>query len=205
EELRKALPAAWDKTWKTINPSGASDVEATVDAEPGRPDRTHIVIEPRSESNVKLVVTRAPVPKIDPGGTVDLRLDDVHGRFIFDNGTVTMNDVNVRFRGAPVQFSRGSVFVEDSGRFDLNVNDLWVKELRIDLDLRKKMPPLMSQFAQRLDDGKTFTARGDLKIGWSGILHEPAWCKWEKTLVVLNDNTLKTAISLEHIQGQIDN
>jgi hypothetical protein len=41
----------------------------------------------------------------------------------------------------------------------------------------------MAQFAHRLDDGKTFTARGDLKIGWSGIPGEPPgangkrpWC-----------------------------
>ena len=50
EELRTALPAAWEKTWKTINPSGACDVEATVDTEPDQPDQTHIVIAPRPTS-----------------------------------------------------------------------------------------------------------------------------------------------------------
>jgi hypothetical protein len=205
EELRKSLPAAWVKSWKTINPSGACDVEATVDTEPGRPDRTHIVIVPRAESSVRLEVTRAPQPRLDPGGTVELRLDDVRGRFVFDNGTVRMTDVSAQFRDAPVRFADGTVVVEDSGRFALGVSDLWVKEIRVDLDLRKKMPPLMAQFAHRLDDGRTFTARGDLKIGWSGIPDQPAWCQWEKTLVVFNDNTLKTGIPLEHIQGQLDN
>src|SRR5262249_55599913 len=66
------------------------------------------------------------------------------------------------------------------------------------------MPPLMAQFAKRLDDGRTFTARGNLKIGWSGRPGEPAWCQWDKTLVVFNDNTLKTGIPLEHIQGELD-
>ena len=76
-----------------------------------------------------------------------------------------------------MRFDHGTVFVENTGRFDLSVKDLWVKELRIDSDLRKKMPPLMAQFAQKLDDGQTFTARGDLKIGWSGQANEPAWCQ----------------------------
>ena len=206
QELRTALPGAWDKTWKTINPKGASDVEATVDVEPHKPDRTHIVIVPRPESSVRLEVKREPQPKhLDPGGVIDLRMDDVRGRFVFDNGTVTMNDVSVQFQGAPVQCDRGTVFVEDTGRFGLSVTDLWVKDIRIDRDLRKKMPPLMAQFAQRLDDGRTFTARGNLKIGWSGIEGQPAWCQWEKTLVVFNDNRLSTGIPLEHIHGEFNN
>ncbi len=206
QELRTALPRAWDKTWKTINPSGASDVEATVEVEPHKPDRTHIVIVPLPESSVRLEIARAPQPKhFDPGGMVELRMDDVRGRFVFDNGTVTMSDVSVQFRGAPVRCDHGTVFVEDSGRFDLSVTDLWVKDIRLDLDLRKKMPPLMAQFAQRLDDGRTFTARGNLKIGWSGIESQPAWCQWDKTLVVFNDNRLSTGIPLEHIQGELNN
>ena len=86
---------------------------------PGRPDHTHIVIVPRPESNVRLVVTRSPQPGIDPGGTIELPMEDVHGRFVFDDGKVTMHDVNFKFRGAPVKFSRGTVFLEDTGRFDL--------------------------------------------------------------------------------------
>ena len=206
QELRKALPDLWDKSWRTINPSGSCDIEAaTVDVEPGYPDRNHIVIVPRPESNVRLVFTRAPQPNIDPGGVVELRLDDVRGRFVFDNGTVAMSDVSVQFRGAPVRFDHGTVFVEDTGRFDLSIHDLWVKDIRIDNDLRQKMPPRMASFATRLDERRTFTARGNLKIGWSGLLSETAWCQWDKMLVVLNDNMLKTGIPLEHIQGQLEN
>jgi len=203
-ELKAALPPGWKKSWTTMNPSGASDVEAEVHVAPGEPDHTHIVIVPRPESNVRLEVTRSPQPRFDPGGTIELPMEDVHGRFVFDDGNVAMHDVNFKFRGAPVRFSRGTVFLQDTGQFDLNVNELWVEEIRFDLDLRKKMPPLMAQFALRLDDGRTFRARGDLQIGWSGVAAEPAWCKWKKTLVVFNDNTVKTGIPLEHIQGQID-
>ena len=94
--------------------------------------------------------------------------------------------------------------VEDSGRFALAVSDLWVKEIRFDSSLRKIMPPLMAQFALRLDDGRPFTARGNLQIGWSGVPGEPAWCRWDKTLAVFIDNTLKAGIPLEHIQGQLE-
>jgi hypothetical protein len=206
QELRKALPDEWEMSWRTINPSGSCDIEsATVDVEPNHPDRTHIVVVPRPESNVRLVFTRAPQPNIDPGGVVELRLEDVRGRFVFDNGTVAMSDVGVQFRGAPVRFDHGKVFVADTGRFDLSITDLRVQDIRIDHDLRNKMPPRMASFAKKLDEQRTFTAHGNLKIGWSGLPNETAWCQWDKTLVVLNDNTLKTGIPLEHIQGQLDN
>ncbi len=205
EELRIALPDEWDKSWKTINPKGACDIEsATVNFETGHPDQTHIVINPLPESNVRLLFTRVPQPNIDPGGEVDFRLDDVHGRFVFDNGTVTMNDVSVLFRGSPVRFPHGTVVVQDSGRFNLSVDELRVKDLRLDVDLRNKMPPRMAQFAMKLDDNRTFTASGNLKIGWSGRPDETAWCQWEKIKVVFNDNKLGTGIPLEHIQGELD-
>jgi hypothetical protein len=209
-ELKDALPLAWKKSWPTINPSGASDVVATVHVAPDEVDHTHAVnhthveIVPRPESNARLEVTRSPQPGIDPGGLIELPMEDIHGRFVFDDGRVTMHDVNFKFRGAPVKFSKGNVFLEDSGQFDLSVQELWVDEIRFDLDLRKKMPKLMGQFALRLDDGRTFRARGDLQIGWSGVECEPAWCKWKNTLVVFMDNSVRTGIPLEHIQGQLD-
>jgi hypothetical protein len=203
-ELREALPPAWRKSWRTINPSGASDVEAEVHVAPDQPEHTHIVITPRPESNVRLEVVRRAQPPLDPGGVIELPMEDVRGRFVFDDGKVVMHDVNFKFRGGPVKFSRGTVFVEDSGRFELGVNDLEIQKIRFDQDLRQKMPPLMADFALRLDDSRTFRARGDLQIGWTGTEGVPAWCRWKNTLVVLNDNTVKTGIPLEHIQGQLD-
>ncbi len=204
----RALPEEYKKAWQTINPLGFSDVTATVDVDPTphRPgNHTHIEIVPLPESTVRLLVMRSPQPRYhDPGGLMELRMDDVSGRFVFDDGLVTMTDASVEFRGAPVRFEHGTVRVEKTGRFDLGVKDLWIKGIRLDSDLRKKMPPLMAQFAQKLDDGRTFTARGNLKIGWSGVAHEPAWCSWDDVKVVLNDNTLKTGIPLEHIQGELD-
>jgi AsmA-like C-terminal region len=205
-ELRAALPEEYKRTWQTINPLGSSDVTATVDVDPRHgKNHTHIEIVPLPESTVRLLVVRSPQPRhLDRGGLIELRMDDVSGRFVFDDGLVTMSDVGVQFRGAPVRFESGTVRVEKTGRFDLAVKDLWIKGIRIDSDLRMKMPPLMAQFAQKLDDGRTFTARGDLKIGWSGVANDPAWCSWDKVKVVLNDNTLKTGIPLEHIQGELD-
>jgi len=204
DELKAALPPAWRKSWRTINPSGACDVEAEVHVAPGRPEHTHIVITPLPESNARLEVSRSPQPPIDPGGIIELPMDAVRGRFVFDDGWVTMHDVNFNFRGAPVKFTVGTVFVQDTGQFELKVENLWIEGIRFDTDLRKKMPPLMSQFARKLDDGRTFRARGDLQIGWSGEKDVPARCEWKNTLVVFNDNTLITGIPLEHIQGQLD-
>ncbi len=204
DDLRKSLQLAWQKTWSIINPTGASDVDATIHVEAGRPDSNHISIVPLRDSNVRLVIPRTPQPGFDRGGTFELRMENVHGRFDFDNGKVAMNDVNFHFHGAPVQFASGEVTVEDSGRFALAVSELWVKEIRLDSSLRAIMPPLMAQFALRLDDGRPFTARGNLQIGWSGENGKPAWCRWDNTRVVFIDNTLKAGIPLEHIQGQLE-
>ena len=205
-ELKDSLPAAWKKVWPTLNPSGSCDVEAEVHVAPFQPDHTHIVILPQRESNVRLEVTRAPQPPLDPGGNIELPMESVHGQFVCNDGKVTaMNDVSFNFRGAPVTFSRGTVFLQETGRFDLAVNELDVKDIRFDADLRKKMPPLMAQFALRLDDGHAFRARGNLRIGWTGEAGVPAWCSWEKTRVVFNDNTVRTGIPLEHIQGVVEN
>ncbi len=108
-ELQAALPEEWRKTWPTLNPSGACDVLARVHVEPGGPNRTQINITPCPETSLRLFITRSPQPGIDPGGSFELPMDDVHGHFDFDNGDVTMNQVNFSFRGSPVRFSRGSV------------------------------------------------------------------------------------------------
>src|SRR5262249_15993866 len=113
-ELQKSLPIAWRKTWPTINPSGACDVDAQVHVAPGAPERNEIKSTPLPESHLRLLVTRSPQPGIDPGGTVDLPMDGVSGQFVFYNRVVTMKDVHFSFRGAPVRFASGTVMLEDS-------------------------------------------------------------------------------------------
>jgi hypothetical protein len=204
DDLRRALQPAWQKTWRIINPMGSSDIDARIHVEPGRPDINHISIAPRPESSVRLVIQPTPLPGVDHGGTIELKMENVRGRFDFDNGKVTMSDVTFLFHDAPVQFEAGDVVVEDSGRFALNATDLRVREIHFDSNMRKIMPPLMAQFALRLDDGKPFTARGNLHIGWEGVIGQPAWCRWDHTLVLLIDNSIKSEVPLEHIQGQLE-
>ena len=78
-------------------------------------------------------------------------------------------------------------------------------KLRLDAELRTLMPPVMSQFARRLDDGRPFWLRGDLRIGWSGRSGEPARCDWSNGTIVLDGNTIQTGLPLEDLHGQFDN
>lgn len=206
EELRGALPPAWQKSWATLDPFGSSSVDATIKVLAGQEPRYHLVIVPGPASGVRLHYSRPPNPGVDPGGTFELRMEDVTGTFVFDNGPVEMSNVGFRFHGAPVRFTTGTVTVEDSGKFMLGVNDLWVKEIRLDNRLRKIMPPVMDQFARRFDDGRTFTLKGNLGLAWSGVLGEPVRCGWHNALVVFNDNAIQIqpGLSLEHIQGKLD-
>ncbi|WP_165232614.1 AsmA family protein [Aquisphaera insulae] len=205
EDLRRSLQPAWQKTWAIIDPQGTSKVDAAVFLEAGKPDRYHIAITPKpQESSVRLKLPRPAQPGVEPGAMTELRMEDVGGRFEFDNGKVRMTGVTFVFHDAPVRFEVGDVVVEDSGRFDLAVRELEVKDIRFGPNLRKVMPPLMAKFARRLDDGRPFRARGDLRIGWSGVSGEPAWCRWERMSVVLSDNSITSEVPLKHIQGQLE-
>lgn len=204
DQLRMALPQAWQTTWKTLRPTGSSTVDADIHVEPGK-ERYHLVIVPDSETRVELRLPRVPGPGVAPGETFDMPpMERVRGVFMFDNGDVTMSGVQFQFRGSPAKFATGTVTVKDNGQFLLHVKDLEVNDFRLDAPLRKIMPPVMSQFALRLDDGRTFRFRTDLGIGWSGLPGQPAWCTWEKALVVFTGNTIQTGLPLEHLQGQVE-
>ena len=40
-------------------------------------------------------------PASTPAALIDLPMENVHGRFVFDDGKVTMTDVNFMFRALP--------------------------------------------------------------------------------------------------------
>ena len=127
------------------NPIGSSDVDATIKIRPGQPDSYHLEVTPQQETGILLKVDRTARPGPEALPPLELRMDDVTGRFVFDNGTVSMQDVGFLFHGSPVRFARGQVQVEDSGQFKLGVKELWAEELRLDAGLRKIMPPVMAQ------------------------------------------------------------
>ncbi len=214
QQLRDALPAPWKLTWKTLNPTGASDLVATVHAEPGKPERSKIEIHPRPQTGVTLRFNPVTTPGGKGGGSapvaLELRMDDVNGQFVYDTGTappLTMTDVEFNFRGARVTLAQGKVDVKDTGQFSLRMNQLEVADLLLDEGLRRMMPEVMATFARRLDDRKIPKIRADLDLGWSGKLGESAWCRWGNGLVVLANNKLEIGgrdLALEFIQGQLD-
>ncbi len=207
-QLRESLPPAWgERTWSILNPTGSSTVDALISVGPGKPDDYKITITPGTDACVSLKLTPAPGTETAAHSPI-VELPDmekVTGTFFFDNGVVSMKDVGFRFRQAPVHFNSGKVTMKDTGAFTLSVQDLWVKDLRLEYELRKIMPPAMADFAAKLDDGKTFTARGNMTIGWSGAVNDPAVCSWNQGRVVFNDNTIAAGLPLEHIQGEIHN
>lgn len=204
-QLRESLPPAWGRTWSILNPTGTTDVAAHIALEPGRPDDYKVAITPKSNACVRLRLTPAPgtqtAAKIDVIELPDM--EKITGAFVFDNGAVRMSDVGFTFRQAPVHFASGEVRLKDSGAFQLRVEDLAVKGLRLEHELRKIMPPVMENFARKLDDGKTFAARGNLEIGWTGAASEPAVCSFGRGSVVFNGNAVAAGVPLDHIQGEI--
>ena len=211
QQLRDSLPKPWRLTWATLNPTGATDLEATVKVEPGKPDRNRVEIHPRPQTGVTLRFDPVPAPGGGgPASALELRMDDVNGQFVFDSTTsppTTMTDVGFNFRGAKVAIEQGHVDVKDSGQFALGMGRLEVSNLLLDEGLRRMMPEVMATFARRLDDRKIPKIRADLDLGWSGVPGESAWCRWANGLVVLANNKLEIGgrdIALESIQGELD-
>ncbi len=214
QQLRDALPAPWKVTWATLNPTGASDIDATIAVDPRKapPARDHynIVIVPREQTGVRLrfnpVVGEGPA--VAPR-EIELRMDEVGGTFVFDTEQTpptSMRAVAFKFRGAPVTFEDGRVDVRDNGQFQLGVRHLEVLDLRLDEELRRYMPPVMAQVSRKLDDLKIPKVKANLELGWSGRPGESAWCKWDRALVVLNNNKVEIGgeLGLEHIQGELN-
>lgn len=197
EQLRLALPGDWKGPWAILNPHGSTRVDAKIAVEPGKPDHYHVEIRPEAETRINLVLDAGAGRLAFPA------MEKVAGRFVYDDGTVTMSDVGFDFHGSPVDFRTGEVHVHDGGRFDMRVRDLHVTDFRIDAALRQLMPPVMAQFAHRLDEAHTFTMRADLGLGWDGPGH-PAWCEWSKGLAVFSGNSIQAGLPLEHIRGQIE-
>lgn len=204
KQLRDSLPPEWARSWGILNPVGSSHVAARIVLVPGKDDYK-ITLKPDPDTHIQLRLTPAPGTEVASGlQVIELpRMNGVTGTFTFDNGLVTMRDAAFTFRQAPAHFTEGTVHLKNSGAFDLSVSDLSIKGLRLEAELRKIMPKVMSEFARRVDDGKTFNARGDLKIAWSGIANDPAVCSWEKAHVVFNGNSVAAGVPIEHIQGEI--
>lgn len=206
QQLRDALPAEWQATWALLNPKGSSKVQVNIHAKPGK-EHYHLEITPEKETSVRLTLT--PVDGT-PGAERSKRLvlpkmDDVQGRFVFDDGIVTMSDVHFIFRESPVRFKTGKVVLRPNNQFELAVWNAEVERLRLDTDLQAIMPPVMAQFARRLDNGRPFRIHTDIGIAWSGRSGDPAVCQWREARVILNDNAIQAGFPLEHLQGEISN
>ena len=205
QQLRIALPPAWRKTWATLNPSGASDVDAQIEVRPGK-RHDYFVIKPRPDTRVQLLLPALPNASGAPGQPIRLpAMEDVRGTFVFNDGSVAMHGVGFEFRGAPVRVETGQVRVEDTGAFDLTAQDLMMTDFRLDAGLRKLMSPLMAQYARRLNDETIALVKGNLRINWSGRSNELAQVGWNQGLMVFNGNSIQAGMPLEHLQGQIDN
>lgn len=220
QQLRDALPPEWQATWATMNPSGASRVEATVTAKPGKPPHYHLTVVPEPDvTRLQLTLHPTPTPATATATatassgptpkTITLPpMENVAGTLVYDDPggqpNVTLTDVSCVFREAPVSCRQGQLTMRANGAFNLAVSDLIVSKLRLDAELRKIMPPVMADFAERLDDGRSFRLRGDLGVSWNGQPGAPARCEWDNTIVVFDGNTVQTGFPLEQLQGQID-
>jgi hypothetical protein len=208
QQLRESLPRAWQATWGLLNPVGTSTLDAHVTAgRPGEPDRTELKLRVSREDEARVKLSLLPVPGtpgLTPGQRIELpAMQGVTGEFVFDNGPVTMTGVSFFFREAPVWFRSGKVDLRETGQFDLRVEDLQVKKLRLDPELRRIMPSLMAQFAEHLGEADQLAFHSNLSIAWSGEPEQPAVCSWDQAQIIFQDNTIISGVPLQHIQGRM--
>jgi len=204
--LKDALPPEWQASWEVLDPRGTASMEARVQALDGA-EHTEMTVVPGNDAAVRLSFTpTASEPGEPRPEPLDLpAFEAISGTFVYNDGLVTMKDVGFGFRGSPVRFRQGTVRVEDTGAFALSIDGLMVERFRLDAELRSLMPPLMADFARRLDESPPLPLMGgNLRLGWSGQPGEPAFVAWEDGLVVFNGQTIRAGTPLESIQGRLD-
>ncbi len=203
DQLKDALPPEWETTWKLLDPRGKASLDAEVDVD-GPTENIVLQVRPDPGTSVRLQFTpTSTVPGVDPKPLALPAMEEIGGNFIYDDGLLLMEDVSFSFRDSPVRFPVGSVLLEEGGRFQLGIRNLRVENFRIDAALRRLMSTEMAAIARMLDEGRPIPAMsGDLGVGWSGFVDDPAWVAWSNGLVVLDGQTIRTEIPLEGVQGR---
>ncbi len=203
--LYQAMDPTWQATWDTINPEGGASVDVTIDAGRVPVARTAITIRPVENTRMRLKLP--PLPGAESNRTrepvVLPPMNEVKGTFTFINGIVEVIDADFRFWDAPVRIPRGWMQIEDGGRFNLVVDDLSLKDLRVDGELLHRLPASVANFARRIAGQKIPRIWTDLKIAWDGRSGVPATCQWAEGKIVLADNTVDLGLELDQIQGAI--
>lgn len=203
EQLKRALPPEWGATWDVLNPTGSTGLDARVTVVDNA-QRHLVTIVPEKDTQVRLrfVPIGSESEPARPLALPVMELDK--GTFVYDEGLVRMDEVKFRFRGSPVEFTSGTVALEDNGRFELDVQNLRVANFQLDRELRQLLPPVAAEFARRIDDSPPLpVVEGDMKVGWSGVVGDPAWVSWQNGLVVFNGQTIRTGVPIESLQGRL--
>jgi len=128
EEVRKAVPEAWQKIWDEIRPAGEAAVEYQLTGNPAQPDQPaqRVTIEP---SDGSFCYYKLPIPVTDV----------TRGKVVFDHdGNTTISNLQGKVRGKTVVLGGKVVMAADGGVLHIDVT---ADELDLDAELRRALPP----------------------------------------------------------------
>ncbi|MBM4035490.1 MAG: hypothetical protein FJ291_27425 [Planctomycetes bacterium] len=128
EEVRRAIPASWQKVWDEVRPAGEAVVEFQFTGNPQKPDQPSqkVTVEPTDGS---FCYRRLPLPVSDV----------TRGKVTFhQDGTATISNLQGKVRGKAVQLG-GKVAAGPEGNV-LHL-DVTADELDLDDELRRALPP----------------------------------------------------------------
>ena len=151
EEIRKAVPAAWQKVWDEVRPTGEAAIEYQFTGNPQKPDQPaqRVSIEP---SDAAFCFRRLALPVSDV----------TRGKVVFDHdGNATISNVQGKVRGKTVQL--GGKVVAAAGGNVLHL-DVAADELTLDDELRKVLPPEWQEVWDSLGPGGRIAATASCAI-----------------------------------------
>ena len=203
---RPPFPTSGRTIWPTINPSGSCDVLARVHVAPGGPNRTQIRSSLVPRSTAALVDhalaaaghrSRRHLRAADGRRAWPVRLRQRRGhdeprelqlprvsRQVLERNRSSAEKRSVRSERAR-RLARGNPVRPRSPQEDAP------------LDGAVRSPPRRRRAVSCLE--------AISKSAGQVTQRDLAWCRWKNTKVIFNDNAIRTAIPVEHIQGQLEN
>ena len=191
EELRNALPVNMQRLWGYVRPKGSVDVR-----------RLDLTFESNAERPRILLVAspRADTVSIEPGA-FPYRLEQLEGTFVYRDGLVTFERFQARHEQTRVSGGGQCVF-DQNGSWHLDLNDLFVDQLRFDRELIQAMPPALRQVHSTLRLQGEMNLRGTLGLARDSRPGAPLKTNWDVNMNI-HQGALLCGADVKNINGGV--
>ena len=200
EELRIALPPKMAALWDDIQPRGTIDhlkidLKFPIDKRKSPPDIRVVAQKWNDRQNV-----RGRSISLEPM-LLPLRLDQVVGKVTYQNGVLSLLNIEARQGTARITGS-GEASPIKNGGWQASFSELFAERLVISPELLAALPPRLRTAVENLQLSGQFLVRGRLGLAFPNGSRELTAANWDLR-VDTEDGSLNAGAPIEQIRGGI--